>query len=232
MAVAVVVNDAGYREVLVRGLGGRGLDAEGFDCAGTLYQRLLARSFDALVLDLGLTDEHGLDVARYLREVRRMRIVVLHGDGAPAEEGGGAPDGVDAWLPAAAAVEIVAAAVGRLAEPAGPEAAAPPDEAEPAAWTLSSGAWQLVAPDGRSVFLSAVERCLLVRLFEARNAPVPCDELVSLLSGFDAGFDRDRLTNAVGHLRRKVRQQLGHAPPLLGRRGRGYCFGVVPKART
>lgn len=66
--VAVLEDDAEFREaILVPELAALGLLVEGFATSADLERRMLVTCFDVLVLDVGLSGEHGLDVARRMR---------------------------------------------------------------------------------------------------------------------------------------------------------------------
>jgi len=223
--VAVLEDDAAFREdILVRQLGTLGFDVEGFGFAAELYRRMLAVSFELLVLDLRLPDEDGLEVARYLRETSPIGIVMLTGRGSDAERVRGLSEAVDAWLMKPIDIEVLAATLQSLARRMRLSGARG-DEQAPRAWRLSpGGSWRLVSPDNRSMGVNLLERRLLTRLLAASGELVTHAELIDDLAAAAESFDRHRLEILIHRLRRKVEDHFGQSLPLRSVRGSGYVM--------
>ena len=172
--VAVLEDDAEFREaILVPELAAFGLSVEGFATSADLERRMLATRFDVLVLDVGLSGEHGLDVARRLRpRYSTMGIVTLTGRGIQDEQVIGLRESVDAWLAKPIDMDVLAATlisvVRRLR--AGTANQAPSPAA--GAWRMASNGWKLVAPDGQALDLNHAERHFLSRLFKTPSESV------------------------------------------------------------
>jgi DNA-binding response OmpR family regulator len=78
--VAVLEDDAELRdEILVPQLESCGFWAEGFAVSVDFARRMDSNPFQLLVLDIGLGDEYGLDVAHRLRADSPIGIVALTG---------------------------------------------------------------------------------------------------------------------------------------------------------
>jgi DNA-binding response OmpR family regulator len=225
LKVAVLEDDASLREdILVPELAERGFDVEGFARSAELYRRMIAVSFELLVLDLRLGEESGLDVARYLGEVSSIGLIMLTGRGTEVERIQGLSELVDAWLAKPVDIEVLAATLHGVARRLRPGQVRKRHVVAPDPWRLADASWRLHAPDGRSVPLNLLERRLLTRLFAADNEPVGHEELISELSASAENFDRHRLEIVIHRLRRKVDSRLGLSLPLRAVRGVGYMM--------
>ena len=224
MKVAVLEDDAAFREdILVTGLRRLGFDAEGFATSAELYRRMLAVSFELLVLDIRLDGEDGLDVAQYLRGMSPIGIVALTGRGTQEDRIRGLMEAVDVWLSKPVDVEVLGATLHSLSRRMR-FASSGPHATSSVGWRLSPGNWRLVAPDDRSVGLNLLERRLLTRLLATPGDLVSHDELIADVATGSEKFDRHRLEIVIHRLRRKVESYLGQALPLRSVRGSGYVI--------
>lgn len=225
LKVAVLEDDAEYREeILVPQLAEIGFDAEGFASSAQLYRRMLAVPFHLLVLDLRLSDENGLDVARYLRENSAIGIVTLTGQGTHAEQVKGLTEAIDAWLVKPIDIDLLGATLHSLARRM--QLVPKRDDVFPpsSCWRLPQDGWRLYSPANRSILLNLPERCLLTRLFATAGELVPHEELIRALASVTDNFDRHRLEILIHRLRRKVAVELGVSLPLRSVRGAGYVM--------
>lgn len=222
--VAVLEDDAEFREaILVPELSALGFDVEGFATSVDLERRMLSKSFDVLVLDVGLSGEHGLDVARRLRaRSATIGIIILTGRGIQEEQVAGLRESIDAWLAKPIDMDVLAATlisvVRRLRAGAGD--AMPSAEANE--WRITANGWQLVAPQGQQLDLNLAERLLLSRLFRTPRETVARDELIACIASTPEEFDPHRLEMLVHRLRRRVLERLGESLPVRAIRGSGY----------
>ena len=230
--MAVLEDDRQLREdILVPGLRQFGFRAVGLGRAAELYRRMLTERFDLAVLDLGLPDEDGISVARHLRQCSDIGIVVLTGSRAEHDQVRALTAGADLYLRKPAGVALLAASlrsVGRRLSMASRPVAAAPDETagrtDAGAWRLATDDWNLVAPGGAVIALSASERCLLRELLAAGGEAVARDSLIAGLHGNEPDYDPHRLEMLIYRLRRKAREQGLPALPLVTVRGSGYAF--------
>lgn len=231
--VAVLEDDPAFREdILVKTLSRHGFDVEGFARASELYQRMLAVSFELLVLDVRLDGENGLDVARYLRGVSPIGIVALTGRATREERVQGLMEAVDVWLAKPIDLDVLAATLHSLSRRIRyHERSASQSEPAPERWRLSPGNWRLIAPDNRSMPLNLLERHLLLRLMATPSDLVAHSELIEALAAVGGAFDRHRLEIVIHRLRRKVEHHFGRTLPLRSVRGSGYVLLTADEAR-
>ena len=226
--VAVLEDDVEFREdILVPALTARGFDVEGFGKAAELYRRMLAVSFEILVVDLRLEAEDGLEIARHLREISAIGIVTLTGKGTREEHIRGLTEVVDVWLSKPIDVDVLAATLhglSRRIRGGDKSSVANLQDSSPRRWRLSPGNWRLIGPDGRSMPLNPLERALLARLTATPGDLVIHADLLDGMATIAGGFDRHRLEILIHRLRRKVESHFGQDLPLKSVRGCGYLM--------
>jgi two-component system, OmpR family, response regulator PhoP len=219
--VAVVEDDADLRDgILVPGLNEHGFAAVGMASAAELYRRLVAEEFDIVVLDIGLPDESGFEVARHLRSTSAVGIVMLTARGELPDHLRGLADGADAYLAKPVTIDLLVATLRSLSRRMGLMPAEPVERA----WRIHADGWRLLAPNGRIVELSEAERSLLRVLIKAAGRPVSRETLIAELAEDVHEFDPHRLEMMVHRLRRRVAEVTDATLPVRAVRGKGYLF--------
>jgi DNA-binding response OmpR family regulator len=223
LRVALLEDDAELRErILLPGLRQWGLDVTGFATVAELYLRLPQECFDILVLDVGLPDQDGFTVARYLRSTSsRMGIVMLTGRGSTGDRVHGLSAGADAYLAKPVDLELLAATLQSLSRRLDAGAPRPPGQAR---WRLHANGWSLVAPGGGAVALTQAERSVLGLLLAHSGEAVPRETLIAALTPDVYDFDPHRLETLIHRLRRKVANGTREALPLRTLHGVGYVM--------
>lgn len=222
-SIAVLEDDDAFREDILRvGLVRHGFLVETFAHSSELYRRLLSTSFDAIVLDIGLIDEDGLSVARQLRDVSPLGIVVLTGRHDVKKSVEGFSDAVDVWLSKPVDMDFMTATIDALLRRM--RAGSDVLRDQPRGWSVSSNGWHLHAPSGDYVALTQSERCVVERLIAAAGEPVSRAQLIADLGECEHDFDPHRLEMLIHRLRRKVAERFDEPFPLNAVRGRGYVL--------
>lgn len=218
--IALVEDDVALRErILLPGLAGYGFTCEGFGSASDMAAAMAARRFDIVILDVGLPDANGFEVAQALRRGSTVGIVMLTGRNQTADRIRGLSDGADAYLAKPVDLGELAATLHSLTRRL---RAAPAVDA--AQWRLDAGGWCLLSPRNRSVALNQAERKVLGLLMAAPGAVVPRDAMVTALTDDIYDFDPHRLEVLIHRLRGKIADQSGEALPLRAVRGSGYVM--------
>jgi len=170
-----------------------------------------------VVLDLGLPDEDGLALARWLRSVRpQLGIVMLTARTALRERLAGHEGGADHYLcKPIDAEELVAVlrSLGRRLQ-----------LADLPSWGLELQPLLLRPPAGPALPLNAVEARILATLARAPLRQASRRELVEALGEDWLLYDERRLEAVLSRLRRKVAEVTGGEAPLRTLRGFGYAF--------
>lgn len=232
LRVIVLEDDPLLRErILMPGLADHGFLVTGSATAAELYRNMLAQRFDIAVLDIGVPDEDGLTVARHLRSISNIGIVMLSASQERADRIRAMTDGADMFLSKPIDIELLAASLHsllrRMQGAAIWQAAqklAGPVPAPSRGWHLETDGWCLLSPRGAVIALSVPERCIMQQLFAMQGIPVSRSTLIAALSQDAYEFDPHRLEMLVYRLRRKAGEQAGETLPLLTARGSGYVF--------
>lgn len=228
LRVALLEDDLLLRDrVLMPRLAEYGFAMTGLETAAQLHAHLTDHCPQIVVLDVGLPDADGFDVARTLRARHpQMGIVMLTGRGGTPDRVRGLSEGADAYLAKPVEIDLLAATLHSLARRiAG--ASLPTNAPTPAlsgSWHLDPGGWRLVAPNGQAAALTRGERRVLERLLREPSALVSRETLVATLTEDVFGFDMHRLDSLVHRLRRKVADRCGQPLPLTAVHGEGYVL--------
>lgn len=180
---------------------------------------MLAKSFDAIVLDIALPDENGFEVAHYLRTHSRLAIIAV--GKSRLDEAEKMKVQADAWLIRPIDVDMLGAMLSDLRTRKLSSGLA---RAATKKWRVDATDWKLYAPDGRHITLGLSERLVMQRLLVAPGEVVARDELIVALTDSAYDFDPHRLEMVVHRLRRKVSNTLNLSLPLRTVRGIGYTM--------
>lgn len=219
--ILLVEDDAELRDaILIPGLVESGFSVVGAGNAAELYRAMLSNTFDIVVLDVGLPDESGFDVARHLRSISSVGIVMLTARDSDPDRVRGLGVGADAYLAKPIDMALLVATLSSLARRLAMEPAQKPG----ALWRLTADAWHLLTPENHSIELTPTERIILRRLFTAPGRPVERDVLIADLVEDVSDFDPHRLEMYVHRLRRKIASVTPTELPLRAVRGKGYLL--------
>lgn len=221
--LAIVEDDEELRErIMVPALCAAGFDAVGLASALQLYRGWTSSPFDLVLLDVGLPDDDGIEIARHLRGLSpSLGIVMYTGHGRTADRVRGLRAGVDAYLVKPADMDEVIETLRNVQARRGN---GDPTPTRSGGWTLDRMGWSLSTPSGVAVTLNQAERQVMVILVASPNEPVTRETLIASLTSDVGGFDPHRLEMLVYRLRRKCMDASGEALPLQAVRGVGYLF--------
>ena len=224
LQVALLEDDALLRErILLPGLLNYGFAVTGMETAAELEQHLQGSAADIVVLDVGLPDADGFEVARQLRaRFPDIGIVMLTGRGETPDRVRGLSQGADAYLAKPVEIELLAATLHTLARRVQRLQSAPVARD----WRLDSNGWCLLSPAGDSIALTKGERRLLQPLFAAAGDVVARETLIAALTDNVHDFDPHRVDSMIHRLRRKVVAACGAQLPLQAVHGEGYVFNA------
>src|SRR5690606_33827816 len=189
LRLAVVEDDAELRErILLPALQAAGFEPVGFRSALELYREWTRAPFDLVLLDVGLPDEDGVEIARHLRALGgAMGLVIYSAHGRSADRLRGLRAGVDAYLVKPLEMEEVVQTLRNLGRRGRAGAAGAPGSS---GWSLTQRGWVLETPAGTTIGLSPGERGLMTVLAGRTGETVPRETLMQHLAGdAGAGFD-------------------------------------------
>ncbi len=217
MNVLLVEDDPGIGRFVSRGLAARGYRVA-WERDGARVPTLLAGGgFAAALLDLGLPDGDGLELARALRRARvEVPILMLTARGALQDRLDGFEAGADDYLPKPFAFDELVARLSVLIRRGG-TAVAPP----PAFGALTLDADRHVAAVGEQALpLSRREYLLLAALVAGGGETVSRGDLSVAVWGADPVSD-NALDVYIGYLRRRLENH-AEAPVIVTVRGAGF----------
>ena len=215
-------------------------EAEGFVVSeardkAALFRSLEAESVDLITLDLALGHDDGLELARQIRALRNIPIVMITGRGAPFDRVVGLEHGADDYISKPFHIREVVLRIHSVLRRYHLEEIIPKPSAEQqhafVVGVLDPAKREVRKVDGTLLDLTESE-FLLLEIFLRNPARVLSrDEILQMLRGRDwSPLDRT-IDGHVARLRRKI-EPPGEAPTLIKSvRGVGYVFtGEVTSA--
>jgi DNA-binding response OmpR family regulator len=207
--------------VLVPSLQQFGFLVDGIGNAAELDQLIKQQRPDIVVLDVGLPDRSGYDVARQLRStMSNVGIVMLTARGETTDRIRGLSEGADAYLSKPVDIDLLAATLHSLAR----RLQMPLVSDKNHFWRLDSDGWCLLSPSGDTVALTQTESRVLASLLQEPNKVVSRDALIGALTTNIHSYDPHRLDSLVHRIRKKVLRVLGIPLPLNAVPGQGYVL--------
>lgn len=223
-SIAVVEDNHDLREdVLIPALRRAGFEVVGMASALELYRAMTARSFDLVLLDVGLPDENGFSIATHLRSLSpTLGIVMLTGLDTSEGQVRGLMAGADVYLFKPPDMQVVVNTLRNLARRILPAVATPAPE--PTSWRLGDQGWVIVSPSGVEIKMNQDEQELMTMLAQSVGTPVDREMLMARLSKGAYEFDLHRLEMLVYRLRKKCLKMAKEDLPLHAVRGVGYVL--------
>jgi two-component system phosphate regulon response regulator OmpR len=221
----LIDDDARLAQMVGDYLRGNGYEVEVAGSLGAGRQRIAARVFDALILDLMLPDGDGLDLTRELRadpRTRRLPLLMLTARGEPMDRIVGLEIGADDYLPKPFEPRELLARVKALLRRTGDDVVL----AEVLTFgrlTVDLGARQ-ARLDGQPCDLTAHQFDLLVVLARAAGRVLTRDQIMDALKGHALeAFDRS-IDVHVSRIRAAIEDDPKNPQRVLTVRGAGYLF--------
>lgn len=230
-SILIVEDDVRVRRILSMFLLREGFQVRSVGTAEEMRRALAARKADLILLDLMLPGEDGLSVARELRAVSDVAIIMLTGKGSTVDKVVGLEVGADDYITKPfderELLARIRTVLRRSVRRAGAAGDLPPGRtARFEGWMVDLVAQELTAPGGNKVSLTGNEFQLLASLITRSERPLSRQEIL------DAVFGRDWSPNdrSIDVLVAKLRRKLGDDPrqPHLIKtiRGTGYRFSA------
>jgi DNA-binding response OmpR family regulator len=220
----LVVEDADELRVdLVDYLALTGFRATGVGSVAAARACLDQSAPEIIVLDIGLPDGDGLELAREIRARRGLAcgIIMLTGRASIDHRVAGLESGADIYLVKHASMREIDATIRTLLRRLlAPPAATP----HPPSWRLDETTRHLVAPNDRRTALTGCEFALLDFLLGRAKATCTRAELIEALARPSLRHNDRNLDGIIRRLRRKIEQDCGLDAPIHVVYGSGYAF--------
>lgn len=223
--ILVVEDEPALRRDLVEYLSLLGYACKGLASRSALIGELdTGVAPDIVILDVGLPDGSGFDLARDIRNRCDCGVIMLTALSESDDRTAGFDSGADIYLVKPASLPEIRASVQSLLRRLPHAGRAAPQEAE--LWRLNAVDWELTAPSGKTIKLTATELSFLTALFERVGQPCSREWLAQAIIRPQAAVDIRNLDTVVNRLRRKIRQAVEVEPPIKMIYGQGYIFSA------
>ena len=222
--VLVVDDERKIREVV-----GSYLEREGYVVTlANTGQEALERAFrdhpDLIVLDLGLPDFDGEEVARSVRGVSDTPIIMLTAKSSEDDRVAGLRLGADDYLVKPFSVRELSARVAAILRRSG--AGRRGEESFDLGRLVLDRTSREVRLDGASLACTFTQFELLIALVDARGGVLGRDQLLASARGYDVETDARTVDAHVKNLRRRLGEDPSKPRYILTVAGVGYRFGV------
>lgn len=225
--IAVVDDDPQVRDAVSEYLRRNGFSVSEAAGADVLREVMTARPIDLALLDVNMPGEDGLSVARELRALGNVGIIMLTANTDDLDKIVGLEVGADDYVtkpynPRELLARIKA--VLRRARGAGDVTATLGREVQMGKCRLNLDTRKLFEADGSEVALTAMEFDLLRVFAEHPNQPLSRDRLLDLAHSKEMEpFDRS-IDTRITRIRRKIEIDPGKPDCLRTVRGAGYVY--------
>ena len=228
--IIYVEDDLSFRSVILKYLKIKGYSVTDVGSALDFYKEFERQEYPLAIIDIGLPDQSGLVLIKYVRENSRTRILVLSGDSSSDTTIAAYEAGADQFLTKPVNFRLLDTAVARLIERAtgqpdgSPEAitSEAKDKSSSHTWRLLTEGWALITPAGEALHLTGKEYAFIHKLVETPNVPVSRSTLLKEL-GYPLDEHGHRsLESLIYRLRKKISPTL--ETPIKTVNGSGYIF--------
>ena len=219
--ILVVEDEPSLRADLVDYLTICGYTATGVGDARSFEAAFSSREPDILILDIGLPDGNGLDLARQARARSDCGILMLTAHSETEMRVEGLDSGADTYLVKHTSLTEIAATVRSLLRRLDRVGRTGPAGGN---WRFDPSNWVLIAPNETILPLTATEVAFMTALIAAKGSICPRNTLLQAVSRPGAPANERNLDAIVRRLRRKVESTTGTKAPIHMVYGQGYLF--------
>ncbi|RIA36605.1 DNA-binding response OmpR family regulator [Hephaestia caeni] len=221
--ILIVEDEERLRKDIVDFLALSGFKARGVGTAQGMRRDLAEAPPPAVViLDVGLPDGNGFDLAAEIRRSHACGIIMLTALGESDDRIRGFESGADIYLVKHSTLREIEAAVRSLLRRMGDQPGTENGHDDP--WVLDNANWTLTAPNQHVLKLTATEFAFMSALFLRSGDVCEREALVAMLARPRASFDNRHLDAVVSRLRRKIEHHLKLRAPIEVVYGVGYTF--------
>jgi len=230
--VAAVDDDPAIRELLTAYLSDNGLRVTAVATQRELEAVMARETVDAVVLDVRLRGEDGMQIARRLREQSQVPILMLTGRTEEADRVMGLELGADDYLTKPFSSRELLARLRALLRRAQAQASVADTMSRArafrfAGWELNVGLRRLKNPAGATVELTNGEFSLLGAFLAAPQRILTRDQLLDLSRLHNAEVYDRSIDVQILRLRRKIEADPARPRFIVTQRGAGYLFDTL-----
>lgn len=227
MGLIFVEDDRLLRENIAELLRLDGFEVTDCGTAAEFMEQIRHHRFDVAIIDIGLPDRSGYDLARYARTYTAMGIIILTARTGIDNKIQGFSSGADYYFSKPVDNrELSAALTNMLARLAARDQPRDDDRPLDNAWTFNAKGWLLTSPGGIEIRLTTKES-EFIRLLEAHGEGGAEKEYILKELGYlnDGPYGSRALGVMVTRLRKKIREQTGENELIKTIHGFGFSLG-------
>lgn len=230
--ILIVEDELRLRRDLADFLELAGFTAEGVATARELRQMLADGSSPAvIILDVGLPDGNGFELAAEIRTSHGCGIIMLTALGDSDDRIRGFESGADIYLVKHSTLREIGAAIRSLLRRTGDLPDSVSGSGSSDQWVLDGTNWMLTAPNHRSLKLTATEFAFLNVLCSHCGEICQRENLMETVARPRSNFDNRHLDAMISRLRRKLEEHTKLPAPIKVVYGVGYTFSAAVAVR-
>jgi two-component system phosphate regulon response regulator OmpR len=225
--IAVVDDEEDLRSLVARYLVKQGYDVSEARDAAELRALLAERPVDLVVLDVNMPGEDGLSLARYLRGLGPIGIVMLTGNADPVDRVVGLELGADDYVPKPFHMRELLARIRAVLRRAQRNEDAPATmgvEVRVGRRTYNVETRRLYESSGTTVPLTTLEIDLLHVFATNPNKVLTRDDILDMAGDPEAEPFSRSVDTRVGRLRKKLEPDPANPQTIRTVHGQGYMF--------
>jgi two-component system KDP operon response regulator KdpE len=231
MAVLLVVDDdlsllellSGYLERLDHVV-------DGVASGAAALERLEARGFDLVILDVTMPGLDGWDILSRIRAVSRVPVIMLTARADETDILHGFAGGADDYVTKPFSFAQLAARISAVLERASPGGGATGSVIHAGDLEVDLERHRLLRA-GQPIELTPTEFNILVTLVRASDRVLSARQIVTAVWGPEYANDTGYIRRYVWHLRQKLERDPGHPRYIVNERSFGYRFVAEPDPR-
>ncbi len=226
--ILVVDDDVRVSRVLARDLTSAGYRVKTAANGEEMRRCIKVQQPDIVILDLQMPGEHGLELARKLRQDSDVGIIIVTGTGDKVDEIVGLEGGADDYLTKPveerALLARVRSVLRRVMSSTASSDTSNKSVAKFSDWILDFTAHELKSTTGEEIILTSFEFQLLATLVKNANRVLSRDQIMVSITGRDWVSNDRSVDVLMGKLRKKIERD-PHNPSMIKTiRGAGYKF--------
>ena len=226
--ILIVDDDVRISKILARDLTSAGYRVKTAANGEEMRRCIKVQQPDIVILDLQMPGEHGLELARKLRQDSDVGIIIVTGTGDKVDEIVGLEGGADDYLTKPveerALLARVRSVLRRVMSGSTSSDTSDKSVAKFSDWPLDFTAHELKSTAGEEVVLTSYEFELLATLVKNPNRVLSRDQIMDNITGRDWVSNDRSVDVLMGKLRKKIERD-PHSPSMIKTiRGVGYKF--------
>ncbi len=227
MRLIFVEDDQLLRETICELLRLDGFEVTDCGSAAAFMEKIRSNRFDVAIIDIGLPDRSGYDLARYVRTATQMGIIILTARTGIDNKIQGFSAGADYYFSKPVDCRELSATITNLIARLAAREPSPGDAPSPeGAWIFNAKGWLLTSPDGIEIRLTTKESEFIRLLLDYGDDGAKKESILEELGYLSDGpYGRRALGVMVTRLRKKIREQAGKNELINTIHGFGFSLG-------